>query len=177
MSVSDEEILDLFADPAQKERAFSLLVDAYSERLYYQIRRMVNDHDDTDDVLQNVFIKVWRYLDGFNRDAQLHTWLYRIAHNESVTFLKKQQRNSSESLDDAYMQPIADSFTDGDAIQQKLQQAIDTLPDKQKQVFLLRYYDELSYDEMSEVLGTSVGGLKASYHHAVKKIEAFLTGG
>lgn len=177
MSVTDEEILNRFADPAQQEAAFRLLVDSYSERLYHQIRGMVDSHEDTNDILQNVLVKVWRYLGGFKRDAQLHTWLYRIAHNETLTFLKQRNRRSADSLDDTYDQPTADSYTDGDAIQQQLKRAIDTLPEKQKQVFLLRYYDEMPYEEMSEVLGTSVGALKASYHHAVKKIEAFLTAG
>lgn len=177
MPVSDEEILELFKAEESQERAFRLLVDKYSERLYYQIRSLVSTHEDTDDVLQNVLVKVWRHMDKFREDAKLSTWLYRIAYNESITFLKKRKKHISESLEERHDQPIAGTFTDGEAIQQQLQAAIEQLPEKQRLVFHMRYYEEMPYEEMSEVLGTSVGALKASYHHAAKKIEAYLTGG
>ncbi len=180
MEYSDEEILGSFAKPETKEKAFSMLVQTYQERLYWHIRRMVVSHDDADDVLQNTFVKVWRNLANFQGNSKLYTWLYRIATNESLTFLNKKKRTSSTPLEtddyDLGATLTSDPYFDGDEIQIRLQEAIETLPAKQKQVFLLRYYDEMKYDEMSEVLDTSVGALKASYHHAVKKIEKFLTG-
>ncbi len=157
-----------------------MLMVKYQQRLYWQIRRMVLDHDDADDVLQNVFIKVWNNLGKFQEQSQLFTWLYRIAMNESLTFLNQKKRKGADAIDGVNVEVVArleaDQYFDGDDIQLKLQAAIAGLPDKQKQVFLMRYYDELSYEEMSKVLGTSVGALKASYHFAVKKIEIFLTG-
>lgn len=174
--VSDQEILTLFDVEATREKAFRLLIDKYSRRLYFQIRRIVNNHTDTDDVLQNVYIKVWKHLGNFRADAQLYTWLYRIAYNEAMTYMKQQQKHMAESLENRHDQAGAETQLTGEEIQQKLQLAIQQLPDKQKQVFNMRYYDELTYEQMSEVLGTSIGALKASYHHAVKKIEAFLTG-
>ena len=156
-----------------------MLMVKYQQRLYWQIRRMVINHADADDVLQNVFIKVWKNLDKFEQQSQLFTWLYRITVNESLTFLNQKKRQNTDSLENENTnlaeQLTADRYFDGDEIQKKLQLAIDGLPNKQKQVFLMRYYDELSYEEMSEILGTSVGALKASYHFAVKKIESFLT--
>lgn len=179
MEFTDEEILGKFAQPETKEKAFSMLVQTYQERLYWHIRRMVVNHDDADDVLQNTFVKVWRNLEKFQGNSKLYTWLYRIATNESLTFLNKKKRKSTTPLETENYNLGAtltsDPYFDGDEIQLKLQEAIDILPPKQKQVFLLRYYDEMKYDEMSEVLDTSVGALKASYHHAVKKIEKFLT--
>lgn len=179
MEYTDEEILGKFAKPETKEKAFSMLVQNYQERLYWHIRRMVVDHDDADDVLQNTFIKVWRNLAKFQGNSKLYTWLYRIATNESLTFLNKRKRKSTTALEtedyDLGATLSSDPYFDGDEIQRKLQEAIEVLPAKQKQVFLLRYYDEMKYDEMSEILDTSVGALKASYHHAVKKIEKFLT--
>lgn len=177
MPVSDEEILELFKAEKSQEQAFRLLVEKYSQRLYHQIRSLVTTHEDTDDVLQNVLVKVWRHLGNFREDAQLSTWLYRIAYNESITFLKQRRKHFSESLEDRHDQPISGTFTDGDDIQKQLQAAIEQLPEKQRLVFHMRYYDEMPYEEMSQVLGTSVGALKASYHHAAKKIEAYLTGG
>lgn len=156
-----------------------MLVVKYQQRLYWQIRRMVVIHEDADDVLQNVFIKVWNNLGKFQEQSQLFTWLYRIAMNESITFLNQKKRKAAGPLEneshDFLASLTADPYFDGDDIQKKLQEAINTLPDKQKQVFLMRYYDETSYEEMSRILGTSVGALKASYHFAAKKIESFLT--
>lgn len=179
MDISDSQILDTFSNPASREEGFQMLVVKYQQRLYWQIRRMVISHDDADDVLQNVFIKVWNSLHRFQRQSQLYTWLYRIAANESLTFLEQKKRKGADALDDANRDVAAsleaDPYFDGDEVQRKLQSALASLPAKQRQVFLLRYYDELSYEEMSQMLGTSVGALKASYHFAVKKIESFLT--
>ena len=144
-------------------QAFGKVIEHYSSQLYWQIRRIVIDHDDTNDVLQNTFIKAWTSIDHFRGDARLSTWLYKIAINESITFINKRKAQAQVSLDD----------DDGDSAQVKLQQAIASLPQKQRLVFNMRYYDEMKYEDMSEILGTSVGALKASYHHAIKKIEAF----
>lgn len=175
---SDKEILEKFAQSNTKNEAFSMLLKKYQEKLYWHIRRMVIDHDDADDLIQEVFIKVWRSLENFRSDSQLYTWLYRIATNECITFLNKKKQKNNVSLDDvdgslADTLGSSDQFT-GDQIQRKLQEAILTLPDKQRLVFNMKYFEEMKYDDMSEVLGTSVGALKASYHLAVKKIEAFI---
>ncbi|MGB5943471.1 MAG: RNA polymerase sigma factor [Leeuwenhoekiella sp.] len=158
---------------------FEQLVKEYQERLYWHIRRMVLSHDDADDVLQNTFIKVYKNLNNFKGESKIYTWLYRIATNESITFINKRAKRlrlSSEALQSVMVDNLkADSYFDGEEAQLKLQRAINSLPAKQKQVFLLKYYDEMQYNEMSEILDTSVGALKASYHHAVKKITAFLT--
>ncbi len=139
---------------------------------------MVLNHDDADDVLQNVFIKVWLNLENFRQDSKLYTWLYRVATNETLTFLQKRDNKSTISMEgeeyDLSAQLKADPYFEGDDIQIKLQKAIAALPDKQRQVFLMRYYDEMKYEDMSEILGTSVGALKASFHHAVKKIEKYI---
>ena len=179
MEISDKEILEEFKVAGTKERAFSKLVTKYQEKLYWHIRRMVSVHDDADDVLQNVFIKIWKNLEKFQENSKLYTWMYRIATNESLTFINKRKRKSTTPLetDDYNLGAMlsSDPYFDGDEIQIKLEQAIDILPDKQKLVFKLRYYEEMKYDDMSELVGTSVGALKASYHHAVKKIEKFLS--
>jgi len=179
MEPSDSEILSTFSNPSTKEEGFKMLLVKYQQRLYWQIRRMVLDHDDANDVLQNVFIKVWNNLHKFQQQSQLFTWLYRIAMNETLTFLNQKKKKGASSLDNENMEMTArltaDPYFDGDDLQKRLQAAIASLPDKQKQVFMMRYYDELSYEEMSQILGTSVGALKASYHFAVKKIEAMLT--
>lgn len=159
-------------------KAFEILVDTYKERLYWHIRRIVLNHDDADDVLQNTFIKVFKSIDGFKGDSKLYSWMYRIATNESLTFLKVKSRKlgvSSEALQERMANNLqADVYFEGDEIQLKLQQAIATLPEKQKLVFNMKYFEELKYEEISEILNTSVGGLKASYHLAVKKIEQYL---
>lgn len=161
------------------ERGFRLLMTQYRERLYWHIRRMVQVHDDADDVLQNTFIKVYRGIAQFEGKSKLYTWLYRIATNEALSHMQSQSRHVSASLDDNNLlanRLQADEWFDADAVQAKLQIAITQLPDKQKQVFNLRYYEDMPYEEMSQLLNTSVGALKASFHHATKKIEAaFLT--
>lgn len=157
--------------------AFGKVIEHYSQPLYWQIRRMVIDHDDANDVLQNTFIKSWSNIGSFRGDAKFSTWLYKIAVNESITFINKKKVQNNISLDDdsSFLTSNleADRYFDGDEAQLKLQKAIATLPDKQRLVFNMRYYDEMKYEDMSEILGTSVGALKASYHHAVKKIESF----
>lgn len=175
---SDQEILTLFRNPATKNAAFSAIVSKYQKKLYWHIRRIVIVHDDADDVVQNTFIKIWKGLDNFKEEAQLYTWMYRIATNESLTFLKKKKDNLSVEYDSVenYLSNTLtdDAYFKGDEIQKKLQQAILALPEKQRLVFNMKYYEELKYEEMSQILETSVGALKASYHHAVKKIEDHL---
>jgi RNA polymerase sigma factor (sigma-70 family) len=174
----DAELLMLFRQPENREKAFTAIIRKYQERLYWHIRRMVADHDDTDDVLQNVFIKVWNGLDNFREDSRLYTWLYRIATNESLSFLEQLKRRAVVSMDgmgEALQDKIrADAHFDASKLEWKLQLAIQELPEKQRLVFSLRYYDEMPYQEMSQVLETSEGALKASYHHAAKKIEDYL---
>lgn len=175
--ITDEQLLGLLHDQATFEKGFRLLMEAYQERLYWHIRRMVLEHEDANDVIQNVFIKVFKSIARFEGKSKLYTWLYRIATNEAITFLNKKKRKASESLDNEEHnlanQLKADSYFDGEKAALKLQLALNSLPDKQRTVFNLRYYDEMSYKEISEVLDTSVGALKASYHHAVKKIEKY----
>jgi RNA polymerase sigma-70 factor (ECF subfamily) len=181
MEVTDEQILLQFSVASTRDSAFTTLVRKYQERLYWHVRRMVIVHDDADDVIQNVFVKVWGSLEGFRGEAQLYTWLYRIATNEAITFLNQRKKKQTTSTDDDNStlsnRLRADRFFDGDELQIKLQEAIHELPDKHKLVFNLRYYDEMKYEDMSEMLGTSIGALKASYHHAVKKIEKHITRG
>lgn len=178
MHADDKELLHLFKDTSQKEKAFTALIKKYQEKLYWHIRRMVVDHEDANDILQNMFIKVWRSLDNFREDSQLYTWLYRIATNECLTFLEQQKRRSSVSLSDVESglsnKVKADENFDASKLEWKLQLAIQHLPEKQRLVFNLRYYDEMPYEEMSRVLETSEGALKASYHHAAKKIEDYI---
>ena len=176
---SDAELLQAFQVPETRESAYTQLIRKYQERLYWHIRRLVVGHDDANDVLQNVLIRVWKGLDGFRSDSQLYTWLYRIATNECLTFLEQQKRRLSISLDQEGSAQLADRVRadqhfDADKAEWKLQLAIQELPEKQRLVFTLRYYDEMPYGEMSQVLDTSEGALKASYHHAVKKVEDFL---
>lgn len=176
---TDNELIDLFRTADKKHYAFNLLVRKYQEKIYYFVRRMVVSHDDADDVVQNIFIKVWQNLDTFRNDAKLFTWLYRIAVNESLSFLKSKQIRSYLSLSSpeaAMVKAIQDdTYFDGEEIQKRLRKAIIRLPKKQQLVFNMRYYDEMSFSEISEILGTSIGALKASYHFAMKKIEISVT--
>ena len=178
MNSDDKELLELFKQPDQKEKAFTAIIKKYQERLYWHIRRMVITHDDANDVLQNLFIKVWNALGNFREDSQLFTWLYRIATNESLTFLEQQKRRSSVSFNDVETglsnKIKADEGFDANKLEWKLQLAIQQLPEKQRLVFNLRYYDEMPYEQMSRVLETSEGALKASYHHAAKKVEDYI---
>ncbi len=177
-SYNEREVLALLQDESTQKKGFEMIVAEYSEQLYWQIRRMVFSHDDANDLLQNTFIKAWINIDYFRAEAKLSTWLYRIALNESITFLNKQRAANNVSIDDAAADLVhkleSDSFFEGDKVQLALQKALLTLPEKQRMVFNLKYYQEMKYEEMSDVLGTSVGALKASYHHAVKKIEKYL---
>ena len=159
-------------------KAFEILINMYKERLYWHIRRIVLDHDDTDDVLQNTFIKVFRSIDGFKGDSKLYSWMYRIGTNEALTFIKVKSKKLGLGMDELHERMVhnleADVYFEGDEIQLKLQKAIGILPEKQKLVFNMKYFEEMKYEEISEVLETSVGSLKASYHLAVKKIESYL---
>lgn len=176
--VSDEqELVARLRDPAQARRAFAEVIARYSEPLYRQIRRMVQSHADTDDLLQNTFMKAWTSLDMFRGDARLSTWLHKIAINESLSHLERERKRRNLSLDDEESMLIgmieADEWVDGDELRLKLRRAIASLPEKQRLVFNMKYFDEMKYEQMSEILGTSVGALKASYHLAVKKIEQY----
>lgn len=176
--IQDERILDLIQGKSEWEEGFRLLTVKYQQRLYWQIRRIVLNHEDANDVIQNTFIKVYRNIAKFEAKSKLYTWLYRIATNEAITFLRKKKRKATVDIEgdtsEITRQLTADTYFDGDEIQIQLQAALSTLPEKQRAVFNLRYFDELSYKEISELLDTSVGALKASYHHAVKKIESFI---
>ncbi len=178
MPDSDKNIIADLKDVNKRDLAFHTLVVTYQERLYWHIRKMVMNHDDTDDVLQNTFMKVWRSIDKFREESSLYTWLYRIATNESITFLNSKKKRNMMPLNDIseYLLEnlMSDPYFEGDEIQRKLQQAIIRLPEKQRLVFNMKYFDEMKYDDMSKVLDTSVGALKASYHHAAKKVEEFL---
>ncbi|BDS14423.1 RNA polymerase sigma factor [Aureispira anguillae] len=175
---TEKKILSQLRTPQSFEKGFRNLVQSYQERLYWHIRQMVNGHNDADEVLQNTFIKIYKGIKNFRGDSKLYTWLYRIATNECITFLKKKKKYATIDLDHEEGGLVntlqADNYFDGDKATLLLNQALNCLPDKQRQVFVLRYFDELTYKEMSELLETSVGGLKASYHHAVKKIELFV---
>ncbi|KAA6310991.1 ECF RNA polymerase sigma factor SigW [termite gut metagenome] len=175
---NEQEVLVLLQDENTQKSGFEMIVRQYSEQLYWQIRRMVLSHEDANDILQNTFIKAWLNINYFRGEAKLSTWLYRIAFNESLTFLSKQNAVNSVSIDDpdaVMLQKLeGDTYFSGDRIQMLLQKALFSLPEKQRMVFNLKYYQEMKYEEMSEIFGTSVGALKASYHHAVKKIEKFL---
>lgn len=177
--MTDKELLEQFRNPESRNYAFNLLVREYQKKLYWHIRKILIDHDDTDDVLQNVFIKVWKNLENFKEEAQLYTWLYRIATNESITFLNQKKKRAGIPIDEVSHFLAAnlesDHYFKGNEIQAKLQKAILSLPDKQRIVFNMKYFDNIKYEEMSTILETSVGALKASYHHAVKKIEVYLT--
>ena len=175
----DSDIFELLKTDVNK--GFRIVVERYSSKLYWHIRRLVILHEDADDALQNTFINAWKNIEKFRNESSMYTWLYAIATNEALTIINKRKKNSAVSLDDlgSYFANSAEGSTwfDGDEAQKKLQNAIITLPEKQRMVFNLKYFDEMPYEEMSKVLGTSVGALKASYHHAVKKIEDFITNG
>ena len=175
---NEKEIVVLLQDPARQREAFARIVKEYSEQLYWQIRRLVLTHDDANDILQNTFIKAWTNIEYFRGDAKMSTWLYRIALNECLTFLNKQRASQQLSIDEAEAEMMnqleSDTYFDGDETQKIFLQAVKQLPEKQQMIFNLKYFNEMKYEEISEILGTSIGALKASYHHAVKKIESFL---
>jgi RNA polymerase sigma-70 factor, ECF subfamily len=177
MNRTEEELLDKLSQPKSRNAAFSTLVRTYQERLYWHIRKMVLSHDDSNDILQNTFMKAWNGLDGFRGDSQFSTWLYRIATNETLTFLSNKRMRGLSSMDEVeegLLQNLrADAYFDGNDLQFKLQKAILTLPEKQRLVFNMKYFDDITYEQMESILGTSAGALKASYHYAVKKIEKY----
>jgi len=176
---SEKQLILALQNPRTQDSAFKILLHEHKERLYWHIRNIVKTHNDTDDVLQNTFIKVYKNIGKFKGDSKLYSWLYRIATNESITYLNKMAKQKNISIDDVNIQLAdnlhADSYYSGDEIQEKLQKALALLPQKQQLVFNMKYFEEMKYESISEVLGTSVGALKASYHHAVKKIEKYLT--
>ena len=176
---NEEIVVAQLQDPSRCREAFTQVVARYSESLYWQIRKMVVSHDDADDLLQNTFLKAWQNIVYFRGDARLSTWLYRIAVNETLTFLAKQRQQNNVPIDgeDSFLaeQLESDEWFDGDEAQRLLQEAVLRLPEKQRLIFNMHYFDEMKYEEISSILGTSVGALKASYHHAVKKIEEYLT--
>lgn len=178
MTEDEQKLINDLNNAQTQTAAFNQLVNMYKERLYWHIRKIVISHDDTDDVLQNTFIKVYKNVKGFKGDSKLYTWMYRIATNEAITFLNKKAKRKDISVE-KYQKDLRtslqeDELFDGDTIQLLLQKAIAELPQKQQLVFNMKYFDEMKYDEISEILNTSVGALKSSYHHAVKKIEAFI---
>lgn len=179
-SISDKEILDMFRLDSKKNQAFELLVRKYQQKIYWQIRRNIDDHDDANDVMQEVFLKIWRAIDQFREESQLYSWMFRITHNECINWHRK-NRNSKNQVDisnlnhnDEQTLSKVSHDVNSHTIERKLYEAIETLPEKQKIIFHLKYFQELKYEEISSQLGTSVGALKASYHLAVKKIENYL---
>lgn len=175
ITTNDSQIATRLLDPKTRRAAFEQMVDIYSEQLYWQIRRLVFVHEDADDILQNVFLKAWKNIDTFRNDSKLSTWLYRIALNESVDFIRKEKNETSlPAVEESLAQKLmADEYFDGDEIQATLQEAIASLPDKQRIVFTMKYFEEMKYSDMSNILGTTTGALKASYHIAVNKICEF----
>ncbi|MDN3665736.1 RNA polymerase sigma factor [Algibacter miyuki] len=178
--MTDElELIEQLKSDIHREQAFRALITQYKERLYWHIRNIVKSHDDTDDVLQNTFIKIYKNIDKFKGDSKLYSWMYRIATNESITFINKNAKRLQTSNEEVQQLALnnltSDVYFEGSDIQLKLQQAIATLPDKQQLVFNMKYFEDIKYKDMSEILETSEGALKASYHLAVKKIEAYLT--
>ena len=173
--ISDKELIQQFRLASLKQRAFEQLLKRYNRKIYWQVRRIVISHDDADDVVQNTFIKVWEKLEDFREDSQFYTWLYRVATNEALAFLQKKKADRNISMEELQEslgeQLVADAYFNGNQASLILQKAILSLPEKQRLVFNMKYFDNMKYDEMEAVLGTSVGALKASYHHAVKKIE------
>lgn len=177
--MQDEKVfIEELLNPKTQNKAFQVLLQEYQKPLYHHIRNIVLNHDDADDVLQNTFVKVFRYLKDFKGDSKLFSWMYRIATNEAISFLNqkaKKHNTTTEAIQTKIVDNLqAEEYFDGNDIQIKLQKAIHLLPEKQQLVFKMKYFEELKYEEISEMLGTSVGGLKASYHHAVKKIEEYM---
>ena len=177
--MEDKELLNKIRTPETRNEGFSMLVKIYQQKIYWHVRKIVVDHDDADDLTQEIFIKINKYIDDFREDSQLYTWIYRIATNECLSFLKQKKRRFLLPIHDvaAELTTKLDSgnYVSGDEIQLKLQRALIKLPDKQRIVFNMKYFDDMSYEDIAEITQTSVGALKASYHHAVKKIEDFLS--
>lgn len=175
----NEQLVERLRQPESCREAFNEVVRSYTEPLYWQIRRMVESHDDANDVLQNTFMKAWQSIENFRGDAKLSTWLYKIALNESLTFLSRERKRDNLSIDEEEGRLVnlieSDEWVDGDELARELRKAIASLPEKQRMVFNMKYYEDMKYERMSEILGTSVGALKASYHLAVKKIEKYFS--
>lgn len=173
--VSDQYILTLFHDEGEAEKAFGIILDKYQERIYWHIRKIVLHHDDANDILQDTFVKIWKSLKNFRGDSELYTWMYRIATNEALSFLRSKEKRHGRRVEDPELTLAnrlqSDEYFDGSEIQLKLQIEVAKLPEKQKLVFQMKYFDNMKYDDISSILDTSVGALKASYHHAVKKIK------
>lgn len=176
--IEEQQLVTELKAPQTREQAFQKLVQEYGQRLYWHIRKMVLNHEDADDVLQNTFIKVYRNIDGFQANSKLYTWLYRIATNEALNFLKQQSRRQQVTAEEVQQLALegleSDVYFEGDAIQLALQKAIATLPERQRLIFNMKYFDDITFEELSQILDMSVGGLKSSYHLAVKKIKAYL---
>jgi RNA polymerase sigma factor (sigma-70 family) len=172
----DENILEFIRKPEKREYGYRLLIQKYQERLYYHIRNLVKTHENTDDVLQNTFLKIFKNIDSFENKSSLFTWIYRIATNESLNFLQKENKYNIRHISEgkAHTEKAENTGMDAEKITFHVEKAINLLPEKQKIVFHLRYYDEMTYEQIAEITNTSVGSLKASYHHAVKKIEAYI---
>lgn len=171
----DQKLLNAYK--ANSKLGFKSIVDAFQERVYWQIRRIAKNHNDTEDILQNVFVKAWKGLPNFKGDSGIYSWLYRIAYNETMTFLKKESKHLAGNIDEPLIEnslSVEGKTYSSHEISEILMKAVSTLPEKQAQVFQLKYFDDLNYADISEMLGTSVGGLKANYHIAVKKIEEFI---
>ncbi len=179
MTIEDKELIKLLTNQSTKEKGFRQLISLYKERLYWHVRKIVISHDDTDDVLQNTFIKIFKNIGNFKGDSKLYSWMYRIATNEAITHLNKNAKHQNFVSEEVKQHAInnlqSDVYFEGDVIQLKLQQAIAKLPQKQQLVFNMKYFDDIKYKDMSEILETSEGALKASYHIAVKKIQEYLT--
>jgi len=176
LHLNDQDILKLYTTSGKEEVAFGKLVEKYHQRIYWHIRKMVINHEDANDVTQNTFVKVWKGLPGFKKESNLFTWMYRIATNETLNFIKSNKKRVAQAIEDIQIGIRKDdSFFTGDEIETKLYQAIATLPEKQKLAFNMKYFDELKYTEIAEIVNGTVGSLKASYHHAQKKIVAHLT--
>lgn len=176
IDLEEKELIGMLRNPFQREEGFRMLVNVYKKRLYWHIRTFVLLHDDADDVLQNTFIKIFRGIDKFRGDSALFTWMFRIATNESLSFLKSRAKKLNLSLEEVQQERVndlkSDPYFDGDELELSLQEAIVRLPERQQMVFRMKYFQEMKYEDMSQILGTSVGSLKASYHHAKKKIES-----
>jgi RNA polymerase sigma-70 factor (ECF subfamily) len=176
-SSSDKDIIRYIKDPEQCEKGFNMLVKEYHQQIYWHIRKIVYNHEDANDITQNVFIKIWKNIHSFRKDSKLYTWIYRISTNEALTFLKSSKKRQTLSIHDheeVLSGSSNDNYFSGDEIQKKLQVAVQKLPYKQRLVFLMKYYQDMPYKEISDILKTSIGSLKANYHHAVKKIEKSL---
>jgi RNA polymerase sigma-70 factor (ECF subfamily) len=181
LTPSEEKILELFREPSTRERGFEMLVQEFQRPVYWLIRRMVVDHDDANDLTQDTFVSVWQHLDDFRGESKLFTWIYKIAYNEALGFIKRQKKRAQVPLESVERklssQLEEDHYFQGDEIQKKLQMAIQSLPPQQRLIFTMKYYNELKYEDMAKILGLTTGALKASFHHAVKKIEKFVTNG